>query len=131
MRIALQMSFVPACRATCVALCWLAISGCAREPPPAPVIRPVLTSVVRFGDTGEPVSLSGQIQAQNETNLAFRIGGRLLERRVSVGDAVSPGQLIGRIEAQDAKNALNSAQADLAAAQATLVQARNNENRYR
>jgi membrane fusion protein, multidrug efflux system len=115
----------------CVALASLVGSGCSREAPPAPLIRPVLTTVIRFGATGEPVSLSGQIEAQNQTNLAFRIGGRLVERRVSVGDTVSPGQLVARIESQDAKNSLSSARADLAAAEATLVQARNNEARYR
>ena len=90
-----------------------------------------MTTVIRYGATGEPVSLSGQIEAQNQTNLAFRIGGRLVERRVSVGDTVTPGQLVARIESQDAQNALSSARADLAAAEATRVQARNNESRYR
>ncbi len=117
--------------AICAACSALVSAGCTRQAPPAPLIRPVLTTVIRYGNTGEPVTLSGQIEAQNQTNLAFRIGGRLVERRVSLGDTVSPGQLVARIEAQDAKNALNSAQADLAAAQATLVQARNNEARFR
>ena len=111
--------------------CLLAVVGCGRSAPPPPLIRPVLTTVIRYGTSGEPVTLSGQIQAQNQANLAFRIGGRLIERRVSLGDTVAPGQLIARIESQDAKNSLSSAQADLAAAQATLVQARNNEERYR
>jgi RND family efflux transporter MFP subunit len=91
----------------------------------------VRSTVIHYGTAGEPVSLTGQIQAQNAANLAFRIGGRLIERRVDVGDSVSRGQLVARIESQDAKNALRSAEADLAAAQATLVQARNNEQRYR
>jgi len=77
----------------------------------------VQTTVIRYGSAGEPVSLSGQVQAQNQANLAFRIGGRLVDRRVSVGDAVSPGQLVARIESQDAKNASSSAEADLASAQ--------------
>jgi RND family efflux transporter MFP subunit len=75
--------------------------------------------------------MSGQVQAQNQTNLAFRVGGRLIERGLSVGDRVRPGQLVARVESQDEKNALRSAEADLAAAQAALVEARNNENRYR
>jgi RND family efflux transporter MFP subunit len=91
----------------------------------------VQTTVIHYGTTGEPVSLSGQVQAQNQTNLAFRIGGRLIDRRVSVGDTVSPGQLVARIESQDAKNTLSSAEADLASAKAILLQARNNEARYR
>src|SRR5256712_14179508 len=95
------------------------------------LVRPLLTTVIGYGTTGVLVSLSGQVQAQNQTSLAFRIGGRLIDRRASVGDTVSPGQLVARIESQDAKNALNSAEANLASAQATLVQARNNEARYR
>ena len=109
----------------------LVISGCRRHEPAPPLIRPVQTTVIRYGTAGEPVSLSGLVQAQNQTSLAFRIGGRLIDRRVSVGDTVSPGQLVARIESQDAKNTLSSAEADLASAQATLVQARSNEARYR
>jgi membrane fusion protein, multidrug efflux system len=114
-----------------LAACALAGAGCGHKMPPAPVVRPVQTTVIQYGATGEPVSLSGQIQAQNQTDLAFRVGGRLIERRVSTGDTVTKGELVARLESQDARNALSSAQADLAAAQATLVQARNNEERYR
>ena len=131
MRIAVPCWVFAAPAVTCTLLCALVSSGCARHETPGPLIRPVVTTTIHYGTTGEPVSLSGQIEARNQTNLAFRIGGRLIERRVSVSDTVSPGQLVARIEAQDAKNALSSAQADLAAAQATLVQARNNEERYR
>ncbi len=131
MRLAVPSSVFPARAAACALLGACAASGCVRHEAPAPMIRPALTTVIHYGNSGEPVSLSGQVEAQNQTNLAFRIGGRLVERRVSVGDTVTPGQLIARIEAQDAKNALSSTQADLAAAQATLVQARNNEERYR
>ena len=119
-----------AVRSSILVACALANSGCAKQETP-PLVRPVLTTTIGYGTTDEPVSLSGQVQAQLQANLAFRIGGRLIDRRVSVGDTVKPGQLVARIESQDAKNALSSAEADLAAAQATLVRARNNESRYR
>ena len=122
-RLAVQSSGLVACA--------LVLSGCRRHAPAPPLVRPVQTIVIRYGSKGEPVALSGQVQAQNQTSLAFRVGGRLIDRRVSVGDTVSPGQLVARIESQDAKNALSSANADLASAQATLVQARSNEVRYR
>ena len=118
------------CCAT-LAICALGLSGCGKHAPVPPPSRPVQTMVVGYGTNGEPVSLSGQVQAQVQTNLAFRIGGRLIDRRVSLGDVVSPGQLVARIESQDARNALSSAEADLAAAQASLVRARNNEQRFR
>ena len=107
------------------------LGGCGSHETPAPLVRPVQSAVVHYGAAGEPVSLSGQIQAQIQANLAFRISGRLIERRVNVGDPVTSGQVVARIESQDPQNSLRSAQADLAAGQATLVQARNNEARYR
>jgi len=107
------------------------LAACGRHAPPPPLVRPVQTVIVHYGAAGEPVTLSGQVQAQTEANLAFRIGGRLIERRASVGDRIAPGQVVARIEAQDPQNSLRSAQADLSASQATLVQARNNEERYR
>jgi membrane fusion protein, multidrug efflux system len=111
--------------------CALINAGCAKHEAVQPLARPVQTMTIGYDASGEPVSLSGQVQAQSQTNLAFRIGGRLIDRRVSVGDTVVPGQLVARIEAQDVKNTLSSAEADLAAAQATLVQVRNSETRYR
>ncbi|HTT02671.1 MAG TPA: efflux RND transporter periplasmic adaptor subunit [Steroidobacteraceae bacterium] len=114
-----------------IVLCVLGTASCSRHAPATALVRPVQTAVIHYGTTGEPVSLTGQIQAQNQTNLAFRIGGRLIERRASLGDSVAQGELVARIDSQDERNALSSAQADLAAAQAALVEARNNAQRYR
>ena len=65
------------------------LCACHSHSESAAPVRPVQSTVIRFGAAGEPVSLSGQIQAQNQANLAFRIAGRLVERRVSVGDTVT------------------------------------------
>ena len=107
------------------------LAGCGGGEAPQPLVRPVQTLVVRYGAAGESVSLSGHIQARNQANLAFRIDGRLVERKVNVGDSVKPGQLIARIESQDAQNTLRSAESELDSAKATQVQARNNEARFR
>src|SRR3989442_15725026 len=82
-----------------VLVAWaLVISGCSRHAPEPPLVRPVRTTVIRYGSTGEPVSLSGQGQAQNQTSLAFRIGGRLIDPRPSVGDTVLPRPPVARLE---------------------------------
>ncbi|MGE0626476.1 MAG: efflux RND transporter periplasmic adaptor subunit [Hyphomicrobiaceae bacterium] len=78
---------------------------------------------------GEPVVLTGRIQAQDEVALGFRIAGRLQERMVNTGDRVVAGQVIARLESQNEQNALRSAQANLAAAQGQLTQARNHFDR--
>lgn len=101
----------------------LAACGAPEEPPPAE-IRPVRTLVVEDLAGGETVSLTGRIEAQEEVSLAFRVGQRLIERKVNVGDRVAPGQLIARIEATTLDNAVQAARANLNAAQARAADAR-------
>lgn len=101
------------------------LTGCQEPAPPAPDIRPVRTVTVQRSAGGEPVSLTGQIRAQDEVSLAFRLDGRLIERRVNVGDTVKPGQIVGRLDPQIQQNSLRQAQAGLSAAQGQLTQARN------
>jgi RND family efflux transporter MFP subunit len=78
----------------------------------------------KLQDTGETVVLTGHIQAEDEASMAFRIGGRMIERFVNVGDKAKPGQELARLDPQNEVNALRSAQASLSAAQASLTQAR-------
>ena len=111
------------------ALGWL--SACGDSAPPPAQIRPVRTVTVEKRPIGEPVALTGQIRAQDEVSLAFRIDGKLIERPVNIGDRVAAGQLVGRIDPQNEQNALRSAQADLAASQASLTQVQAAEGRQR
>ena len=69
--------------------------------------------------------LTGRVESADTAALGFRISGRMIERPVSVGDRVKAGQLVARLEPQNEMNALRSAQAGLAAAQARLTEARN------
>jgi RND family efflux transporter MFP subunit len=91
--------------------------------------RPVRTITVVKSAAGTPVVLTGRIEAQDQAALGFRISGRMIERPVNVGDRVTAGQVIGRLEPQNEQNALRSAQANLAAAQAQLTQSRNHFER--
>src|SRR5262249_33910280 len=93
---------------------------------PAPEIRPVRTVTIEKRDAGVPVALTGTIRAQDEAPLAFRVSGRMIERRINNGDRVRPGQLIARLEPQNEQNALRSARANLSAAQGQLTNASNN-----
>jgi RND family efflux transporter MFP subunit len=79
---------------------------------------------------GEKVILTGTIQAQDDVSLGFRVGGQLIERTVNVGDPVSAGQVVARLDAQTERNAVDAARANLAAAMARLVEARNTVQRY-
>ncbi len=92
----------------------------------APEARPVRTMTVEKSEIGELVTLIGQIQAENEAALAFRISGRMTQRLVGVGDHVEPGQVLAKLDPQDELNQLRSAQARLVAAQGRLREAQNN-----
>ena len=107
----------------------LLLTACSKEQPKKVEIRPVRVTLVQHALSGDTISLTGQIQAKDQINLAFRIGGRLQERNVTVGDPVTPGQIVARIEPQDFQNALRSAEADLASAQAVLANAQATEGR--
>src|SRR5712664_2643359 len=105
------------------------LAACGKEQAKRVEIRPVRVTLVQHALSGDTISLTGQIQAKDQANLAFRIGGHLQERNVTVGDPVTPGQIVAKIEPQDYQNALRSAEADLASAQAVLANAQNIERR--
>jgi RND family efflux transporter MFP subunit len=102
----------------------LATSCGPAEEPPAPDVRPVRAITVEELPGGETVTLTGRIEAQEEVSLAFRVGQRLIERKVNVGDRVEPGQLVARLESTTLDNAVQAARANLAAAQAAAGDAR-------
>jgi RND family efflux transporter MFP subunit len=78
---------------------------------------------------GVTKTLTGRIEAQDEVTLGFRIGGRIKQNDLKLGDRVKPGQVLARLESQNEMNALRTAQANLAAAQGQLTQARNHFER--
>src|SRR5215510_7754166 len=101
-----------------VAVPAMALVGCEQKTKAkAPDPRPVRTVTAAKGGTGETVVLTGQVSAENEASLAFRIGGRIFERSVDVGDRVEPDQVLAKLDPQNELNALRSAQAAVFAAE--------------
>jgi RND family efflux transporter MFP subunit len=108
------------------------LAACDRDTEaPAPEPRPVRTVTVVKREIGETVAFTGRVEAENESRLAFRIGGRMIERSVNVGDRVEPDQVVAKLDPQDELNALRAAQAAVAAAQAQLVEASSNFERQK
>lgn len=99
------------------------------QPLPEPV-RPVRVIAVDALPGGETATLTGTIQAQEDVSLAFRVSGQLIERTVNVGDQVETGQVVARLDAENERNALDAARANLASAMARLVEARNTIGRF-
>jgi RND family efflux transporter MFP subunit len=120
-----------------LALCALALAillpGCkpAQAPQEGPEpIRPVRVVTIEERPGGETVTLTGTVQAQEDVALAFRIGGQLIERSVNIGDQVSAGQVVARLDRSTWSDAVQAARANRAAALARLVEARNQVERF-
>ncbi len=110
----------------------LAFSGCKPDTKAeAPEIRPVRTVTAAMGEAGETVVLTGHIQADDEPAFGFRIGGRVIERPVNIGDRVKAGQVLAKLDPETELSALRSAESALAAAQGQLNYARSAFERQR
>ncbi|MBW7947655.1 MAG: biotin/lipoyl-binding protein, partial [Sphingomonadaceae bacterium] len=92
----------------------LLLGGCWQETEDRPPqVRPVQVITVEKGESGQTATFTGHIQAQDEASLAFRVSGRMIERSANIGDKVKAGEVIARLDPQNARNALRSAQAAL------------------
>jgi len=108
----------------------LAMAGCQQETKAPEPLRPVLSTVLQpaaLGNTGAV----GTVQPRYETNLGFRVMGRLIARPVNVGDLVVKGQVVAAIEPTALDLAVRSAKADLSKAEALLENAIGTEERKR
>ena len=79
----------------------------------------VKVSIVKQIDDASTASITGDIQARVQADLSFRIEGKIIERLVDVGDRVHAGQLLARLDPQDQRNVVRSAEA---ATEAALAQ---------
>jgi membrane fusion protein, multidrug efflux system len=109
----------------------LALTGCHRQETAAPEPKPVVARAVRADGLPLAATLPGEVQARYATPLSFRIGGKIIERRVRLGDTVQNGQIVARLDPADAQKNAASAAAQLDAAQHRLVYAKQQLDRDR
>jgi RND family efflux transporter MFP subunit len=107
----------------------LAMAGCKEAKAPEP-LRPVLSTVLQPAASDTTMAV-GTVQPRYETNLGFRVLGRLIARPVNVGDLVTEGQTIAAIDPTALELAVRSAKADLSKAEALLENAVGTEERKR
>ncbi|MBX3712749.1 MAG: efflux RND transporter periplasmic adaptor subunit [Lysobacter sp.] len=104
-----------------------ALAACGNGTDRAPAARPVL--VARAVEAGGPVrpalnAFAGEVRAREETTLSFRVGGKVLRRRVDVGDRVRAGDIVAELDPGDLRLQAESLQAQATAAEAQLARAR-------
>lgn len=84
----------------------------------APTAAPIRTAPVTRGAVTQVVQVSGSINPATETRLSFQVSGLLAQTLVSVGQNVTAGQSLARLDTSNLQVALSQANAGLASAQA-------------
>lgn len=107
-----------------------ALTACQKEEAKPLPPRPVL-SVIANSTAASSLSLPGTVQPKIETQLGFRVLGRIIARNVSVGDLVKKGDIVAAIDPLSLELAVRSSQSDLANSQAQLSNATSSEERQR
>src|SRR5207248_6002412 len=92
----------------------------------APIVRLVTAAPV----TGSERGFTGIIGARVQSNLGFRVAGKIVERLVNAGQQVKANQPLMRIDETDLRLALTAKRNAVAAARASVVQTEADERRY-
>lgn len=110
------------------------LSGCG-NPAPAeqagPPPRPVQVVEVKLRPLEADSTFVGVIRARREIDQAFQVGGKVSQRLVEVGERVTAGQPLAKLDPKDLALQLESAEAEFAAATANLNQTSAEDARYR
>lgn len=93
------------------------LAACSKPAPPVEDVRPVRAITLVAGSLGERLEFSGDVRPRYESALGFRIGGKIVERKVDVGALVKRGDVLMRLDPQDMKLAETQARATLRAAE--------------
>ncbi len=109
----------------------LLAAGCSKPPEKPDAVRPAKVMTVRAATGEDMMVFAGEVRPRYEIDLAFRIGGKLLERRVDIGAQVVKGQPLARLDPQDARLSAAAATAQVAAVQADLAFAKAELDRNR
>ena len=115
MNTALATAFVSVAIATLLAAC--------SPEPPAEALRSVRTAEIRYDKAQETHRYTGTVQARHEVDQAFRVGGKILARKVDVGQAVREGEVLAVLDDSDYRLAEDAARQQHVAAAATARQA--------
>jgi RND family efflux transporter MFP subunit len=87
--------------------------------PPPQQVRVVAAAETRFQPGAE---ITGEVRARVQTELSFRVSGRVVERKVDVGSHVHAGDVLARLNDTEQQADVSVARAALESAQAVVAQ---------
>lgn len=107
--------------AVCLTLLFL-LAACDRVPAPPPEpLRPVKTVHVSMGPGETALTLPGEVRARHEVPLSFRVGGKIVECGVNLGDTARRGQVLAQLEPDDYRLAAQAGAANETEARSATV----------
>ena len=106
------------------------LSACSKKEEVKTITRPVLTQQVKIQENWQQATYAGEVKARYKMALGFRIGGKIVERFIEVGDVVKPGTLLAKLDPDDSKLQLMQAGGALEAAKAEKRKAQLDLKRY-
>ena len=114
---------------------WLTVvlvaGGCSKSAAKDPRLQPPQVEVFKAEAAGSTSrTFTGIVEARVQSDLGFRVGGKILERSVNMGQRVQKGQILMRLDPVDLKLSLAAQQANVEAARAKYTQAKADEARY-
>ncbi len=115
-----------------VCLLPLALAACGGKPPSDPRVQAPLVRVENVQNASAARrAFTGIVAARVQSDLGFRVPGKVLERLVDTGQSVKRGQPLMRLDPVDLKLAARARQEAVAAAKARATQLAADEERYR
>jgi multidrug efflux system membrane fusion protein len=108
----------------------LLLAGCGKPPEATVDIRPVRVMVLHGSDVDVNAEFSGEVRARIESRLGFRVGGKIVARKVDVGTLVKKGQVLMQLDPQDLQLSQAQGMAALRAAETNRDLARAELKRY-
>ena len=106
------------------------LAACSDPQPVTQPVRPALVVQPQLA-SAQVQSYPGEVRARYEPELAFRIGGKVTQRLVEVGDRVRKDQPLAELDPEDARLQLEAARSQVAAAEANLALTTAERDRYR
>lgn len=94
----------------------LLLAACSKPAPPEEPVRAVKVMTVGVDSFNAGHEFAGEVKAQVESRLGFRVGGKIIRRQAELGQRVKAGQVLAQLDPQDYKLAADAARAQVAAA---------------
>ncbi|QGM97975.1 efflux RND transporter periplasmic adaptor subunit [Methylocystis parvus] len=120
-------------RAACAAILAASLASCGKKQQDqtgdATLDRPVLVSQARLAAQSQPRDFVATIRPRVESDLGFRVAGKVVKRFVQTGQKVKAGDPLAALDENDLKLQKEQSEAELSAARMALAQTQGDEKR--